>query len=151
MLLRTYFFENTQEFLKFLLHPGNSWQNKAPPLDIPQNCIISLRNSKAKNQDPWKFHIIFSWSPLVSGLGNSTSSLIPRNSTCFFFDTPGNPKIAHLPKFGLYSPVSLTSKSNYTLMCYFGHTYNLIIKRITRSAIHTLYLAVATRNDKHKT
>ena len=24
----------------------------------------SLRNSKAKKKDPWKFHIIFSWSPL---------------------------------------------------------------------------------------
>ena len=29
------------------------------PLDIPQNCVRSLGNSKAKNKDPWKFHINF--------------------------------------------------------------------------------------------
>ena len=48
----------------FYFTPGNSRQNKAQPLDIPQNCVRSLGNSKAKNKDPWKFHIIFSWSPL---------------------------------------------------------------------------------------
>ena len=35
-----------------------------PPLDIPQIFVRSNGNSKAKNQDPWKFHFIFSWSPL---------------------------------------------------------------------------------------
>ena len=55
--------------------PENSRQNKAQPLlDMPQNCVKSLGNSKPKNKDPWpwKFHIIFSWSPF----GNSTSFLI---------------------------------------------------------------------------
>ena len=63
--LRTYFFEKTPGIFHFFtLPPGNSRQNKAPPLQILQNCVTSLGNSKARNQDPWKFHIIFSWSPL---------------------------------------------------------------------------------------
>ena len=49
-------------FIYFI--PGNSRQNKAQLLDIPQNCAGSLINSKAKNKDPWKSHIIFSWSTL---------------------------------------------------------------------------------------
>ena len=44
--------------------PGTSRQNKDQPLDIPQSCVRSFGNSKAKNKDPWKFHIIFSWSSL---------------------------------------------------------------------------------------
>ena len=51
-------------FFIFVLHPGDSRQNIAPPLEIPQNCIRSHGNSKPKNEDSWKFHIIFSWSPL---------------------------------------------------------------------------------------
>ena len=47
----------------FFFTPGNSRQNKAPPLEIPQNSVRSFGNSKGKNQDPWKLHIIFSWSP----------------------------------------------------------------------------------------
>ena len=38
---------------------GNSRQNKAPTLEIPQNCVRTRGNSKAKKQDPWKFHIVF--------------------------------------------------------------------------------------------
>ena len=33
-------------------------------MKIVQNCITSLGNSITKNQDPWKFHITFSWSPM---------------------------------------------------------------------------------------
>ena len=45
--------------------PENSRQMKAPPLEIVQTCVTSLLgNSKTKNQNPWKFHIIFSWSAL---------------------------------------------------------------------------------------
>ena len=40
--------------------PGNSRQNKASPLEIPQNFVTSLENYETKNQDPWKFHMIFS-------------------------------------------------------------------------------------------
>ena len=42
---------------------GNSGQNKASNLEISQDFDTPLGNSKAKNQDPWKFHMIFSWSP----------------------------------------------------------------------------------------
>ena len=53
-------------FSFFYFTPGKNFrqQNKAQPLDIPQNCVRFLGNSKAKNKDPWKFHIIFSWLSL---------------------------------------------------------------------------------------
>ena len=52
----------------FQFPPGNSRQNKAPPLEIPKVFVRSFGNSKAKNQDPWKLHIIFSWSHLEISL-----------------------------------------------------------------------------------
>ena len=58
------FFKTPLEFFIFYFRPGNSWQNKVQPLYIPQNCVRTLGNSKAKDKDPWKFSIIFSWSPL---------------------------------------------------------------------------------------
>ena len=63
-------------FLKKLLEcfyftSGNFREKKAPPQEIPKNRVRCLRNCNAKNQDPWKFHIIF----LVT-LRNSTSVLI---------------------------------------------------------------------------
>ena len=63
--LRIYIFETPPGIFHFFYFtPGNSRQNKPPPREIPQICVRSLGNSKAKNQDPLKFHIIFSWSPL---------------------------------------------------------------------------------------
>ena len=47
-------------FKVFYFVPGNSGQNKASRLEIPQNCVTLLGNSENKNQEPWKFHIIFS-------------------------------------------------------------------------------------------
>ena len=38
--LRTYFFEKPLKFLGFLFNPGNSTQNKASPLETPQNCVL---------------------------------------------------------------------------------------------------------------
>ena len=81
------------------------------------NGLFQKKNRWGERRDPWKFHYFF----LIT-IGNSTSFLIPGNSTCYFSDTPGNPEIAHLPKFSLYSPVSLTSKSNYTLLLQLGMT-----------------------------
>ena len=37
----------------------NSRESKTFVLDIPQSCMARLGNSKAKNQDRWKFRIIF--------------------------------------------------------------------------------------------
>ena len=62
-------------FSFFYFTPGNSRQNKAQALDIPQNCVRSLGNFKAKKKDPWKFHIIYFF---LATLGNSTSFLINR-------------------------------------------------------------------------
>ena len=58
------FWKTHWNFSFLYFNTGNSRQNKAKPLDIPQNCVRFLENSKAKDKDPWKFHIIFSWSPL---------------------------------------------------------------------------------------
>ena len=58
------FLKTLPNFSFFYFTPGNSRQNKAQFLDIPQNCVRSLGNSKAKTKDPWKFNNIFSWSPL---------------------------------------------------------------------------------------
>ena len=58
------FLNRPWNFSFFYFTPGNFRENKAPPLEIPQNCLTSLGNSKAKNQDHWKFFIIFSWTPL---------------------------------------------------------------------------------------
>ena len=58
--LRIYSFEKLHGIFHFSYStPGNSRQNKAQPLDIPQNCVRSLGNFKTKNKDPWKFHLIF--------------------------------------------------------------------------------------------
>ena len=80
-------FWNTWNFSFSYFTPGNSRQNKAQPLDISQNCVRSLGNSRAKSKDPWKFHIIYSWSPLEIPL---YFLLTPRNCACYFFDMPGN-------------------------------------------------------------
>ena len=58
------FWKPPWNFSFFYFIPENSRESKAPPLEIPQNCVRSLGNSKGKNQDPWKFHIIFSSPPL---------------------------------------------------------------------------------------
>ena len=50
-------------FTFFYFTYGNSRESKAQTLDIPQNCVRSLGNSKAKNKGPRNFRIIFSWSP----------------------------------------------------------------------------------------
>ena len=41
-----------EEVFTFItLSYGNSWQNKALPSQIPWNCVTSLGDSKAKNED----------------------------------------------------------------------------------------------------
>ena len=58
--LRIYFFETPGTFHFFYFTSGNSRQNKAQPLDIPQNCVRSLGNSTLFFLGhPWKFHFIF--------------------------------------------------------------------------------------------
>ena len=55
------FLKTPLEFLDLSLYTlRKSVENKLSPLEILQNCVTPLRNSKAKNQDPWKFHMIFS-------------------------------------------------------------------------------------------
>ena len=48
-----------------------SRQNKASPLEIPQNCVTPIGISKAKSQDPWN-SLYFFWVTLA----NSTSFCI---------------------------------------------------------------------------
>ena len=53
----------------------NSRQNKALRLETLHNCVVPFRNFKA-NQDPWKFHVIFS----LSRPENSTLFLSHKNT-----------------------------------------------------------------------
>ena len=62
--LRIYFLKTSLKFFIFLLYPWKFKTKQSSTLDIPQNCVRSLKNSKAKNKDPWKSHIIFSCSHL---------------------------------------------------------------------------------------
>ena len=79
-----FFWNPSWNFSFFYYTPGNCRQKNAQTLDNPQNCVKSLGNSKAKNNDPWKFHIIFSVI-----LGNSTSFLInPRKLQMLFLWYP---------------------------------------------------------------
>ena len=65
----------------------NSRENKLLSLEILQNFVAPLRNSKVKNEDPWKFHMSFSWTPLEIPL---LFYFNPGISTCSFFNTPRN-------------------------------------------------------------
>ena len=55
--LRIYFSE-TLPPRNFTLR--NSAENKLLPLEILQNCVTPLGNSKVKNQDPWELQMSFS-------------------------------------------------------------------------------------------
>ena len=79
------FMKNSLE-LFICFKAGNSRQNKSAALEISQIFVRFLGSVKAKNQDLWKFHIIFSGKRLEIAL---RFSLIPGNST-FHFDSPGN-------------------------------------------------------------
>ena len=79
-------------FSFFYFTPGNLRQKKAQPLNIPQNCVRCLGNSKAKNKDPqeilhyfflvtlgnltrfwinpWKFYMLFLWYPWHGIMGD---------------------------------------------------------------------------------
>ena len=54
-LVQSCFFEETHEILRFVTLPLGSFS-----LEISPNCAKPIGNLKAKIQDPWKFHIIFS-------------------------------------------------------------------------------------------
>ena len=82
------FFKYRQAFLFFYFTPGNSRKNKAPPLEIPQIFVRPLGNSKAKNQESWKFYIIFSCSPLEIPYLQPPTSSPPLFG--FFWNSPIN-------------------------------------------------------------
>ena len=59
------FVKTAPEFFILLLYPCKFQKKQSStPGYSTQLCLLprSLRNSKAKNKDPWKFDIIFSWS-----------------------------------------------------------------------------------------
>ena len=65
-VIRIHFFEHPPPppgIFHFLLYLWKFQIKQSLTPDIPQNCVRSLGNSKAKNNDPCKFHF-FSWSPL---------------------------------------------------------------------------------------
>ena len=58
----------------------NFRKNKLSSLDILQNCLTTLENFKVENQDPWKLHDFFLYTP-----GNPTSFLIDLLNFHMFF------------------------------------------------------------------
>ena len=66
----------------------NSRQNKSSPLEILENCVTPVGNSKAKIQDPMKLHIIFSWSLLK--IPSNTLLINPWNFRFLFLQHPWN-------------------------------------------------------------
>ena len=80
--LKTYFCEPPPGTFHFSYLPLEISNRRVQPLEI----IRSFGNSKVKNQDHWKFHIIFYGSPLEISL---CFLLTPGNSTCYFFDNHG--------------------------------------------------------------
>ena len=93
--------------------PGNSRQIKAPYLKIVQNCITSLGNSNTNNQDPCKFHIIFSWSPT------------PVNSAFYFFDSPWN-SISSTSHCLFFSGIAQCKEGAYFLLSSFDFGWYFI-------------------------
>ena len=67
--LRIHFSENTSWNFQLCHLPfRNSGENKLSPLEILKNCMTPLGKSKVKNQDPFKFHMSFSLTPLETPL-----------------------------------------------------------------------------------
>ena len=67
----SYFFNETLECLGLSLYPWKFQRKQSftsSPQENPENCITRIGNSKTKEQDPWKFHMIFSLSPLENQL-----------------------------------------------------------------------------------
>ena len=52
----------------FVLKTPRIFRFATLPQEILQNCVALLENSKCKNQDPLKFHTVFSQSPLEISL-----------------------------------------------------------------------------------
>ena len=54
---------------------GNFGQNKVFPFEILKNCVTPTGNSIAKNQDHWKFYMLFLWYPYleISGISKKMS------------------------------------------------------------------------------
>ena len=100
------FFQNPLKFLIFILYSCNfPDKTKLHPLEIPQKCVRSLGNSKTRNQDPWKFHIIFflGWLPPFFPL---LCFLTSGNSTCYFSDSPGNSISSTPPPVRFFSGIA---------------------------------------------
>ena len=81
-------------------------------LEIPDKksfiLLEILQNSNSKNQDPWKFHMIFSWLCLEIP---HCAWKFPGVSTCYFFNTPQNSMSTTL-LFGFFwvgNPISLSN------------------------------------------
>ena len=54
------FLKNLLQLLGFLIYPWKFQTKQSFTARTPQNCVAPFGNFKAENQDPWKFHMIFS-------------------------------------------------------------------------------------------
>ena len=69
-----HFWKKTWNFKVCCFSLRNSRQNKAPPLEVPQNCVKPLGNSKAKNKT--QFYMNFFLSPPENSLSFLINHLI---------------------------------------------------------------------------
>ena len=76
----------------FLKKTSGTFRFVTLPLEIPQNCVTPVGISKVKNEDPWKFHITFSWSPMETAYPQPpcliffwSSQLLSRRRLCKSF------------------------------------------------------------------
>ena len=83
--LRIYFLKTPPEDFRFVTLPLEIPEKTSFHLEIQQNCVTSLRNSKVKNQNPWKFHMSF----YLNTHGKSASfSIDPWNFYILFLQYP---------------------------------------------------------------
>ena len=94
----------------FIYFRGNFRQINSPPLvESVQNRVTSVGNSKTKNQDPWKFNIILSWSLLK----------IPHSITLMALEIPYPQPPPPPPLFLFFSGIAQCKKSLYFFFIWF--------------------------------
>ena len=114
----------------FIYFRGNFRQINSPPLvESVQNRVTSVGNSKTKNQDPWKFNIILSWSLLK----------IPHSITLMALEIPYPQPPPPPPLCLFFSGIAQCKKSLY----FFFH---LILVGI----LSILILSVKNGQNMHK-
>ena len=115
------FVKTAPEFFILLLYPCKfQTKQSSTPGYSTQLCLLprSLRNSKAKNKDPWKFDTIFSWStpeiPRAISLIPLEIPYPPPPCLDFFWNSPIASYILHLALF-YYLSIIIADQTCYSI------------------------------------